>query len=373
MIVRYHKGGSEIDEIVFRRWSNFHLHCRNGPVMRAVVPQIMRTVKYGLWMPNTQPPIFTLDDANRYDADVQEIIRQHDLKARTIKTVYLNKEITPKMVEQMAGMKIGIKYYPPVHGATTGSGHGIPLSECHEVLEAMQEYHVPLLGHFESPIDRFGRELPHREREDYFAKLHFPWLRNRYPMLNISCEHITTKAFVDHIMNDDSGYTAGTVTPQGLLFHEVDGAIPNYSWSAHLKCMPIVKPKEDQEAVLDFATSGDSRVFAGDDTAPHLESKKKAETFDGIASGCWLPHSPALYALAFSRVGALDERFERFMSLNGPAWWDLPPPDENDTLVIKRVEDGTPEPLDVPELNDRIIPLGFSQNPDRFKPGFQAF
>lgn len=365
--------GGELDQIIMRRWSNFHLHCRTGPVMHAVVPQIMRTVKYGLWMPNIDPPILTLEDADRYDHEVQAIIRQHRLKAETIKTLYLNKHITPTMIEQMAGMKIGIKYYPPVHGATTGSGHGIPLEECHDVLLAMQEYRIPLLGHFESVVDQAGNTLPHREREGYFAKHTFPWLRERYPELLICCEHITTRAFVEHIKSDTRGKTVGTITPQGLLFHEVDGAIPNYSWAPHLKCMPIVKPKEDQEAVLAFAASGDLRVFAGDDTAPHVASKKKAETFDGIASGCWLPHSPALYALAFKRVSAIGSNFERFMSLNGPRWWGLEPPSADETMVIMRVKDGTPDPLKVPELGETIVPMGFSTQPDRFKPGFEAF
>ncbi len=356
--------------VTIRRPSDFHAHFRLPPLLAPVVREGLRHLFYALAMPNNGP-ITTVDEAVAYHEKIMSIVRSlgYDYLRKVLMTVYFTSKTTPQMIEEIAASDVvcAVKYYPPPKGATTGSGHGVPLMENTEALRAMQEYAVPLLLHGETVYDKHGNELPHAQREGYFYQHEFPWLRESYPELRICAEHISTSVAVEMVKQSDSANTAATITPQHPLLDV--SAFEKYSWSNHLKCMPIPKTPEDRAAVLAFMTSGDLRAIAGTDKAPHL-SNTKAGRFDECASGCWTPHATGLYALAFEQAGAMDERFEQFMSLNGPAWWGLPPPAEDDLVTIRAVPDGIPEPTEVPEENDIIIPLGWTTQPDRLKLGF---
>lgn len=289
-------------------------------------------------------------------------------------TLYHTGDITPRVIEQMArsGKIRAIKNYPAQKGATTNAGHGVPFEYCESTIRAMIEHDVPLLVHAEDTHDENGKELPHHLREAHCITNRLRPFRDQFPMLRICVEHASTYEAVEFVKEDTSGRTVMTVTPQHLLFTEAD--FPRYSWKNHLRCMPIVKTERNRAAVAEFATSGDRRAIAGDDTAPHLSAGKK-KPFDECACGCWTPHSAALYALAFKRAGRLDERFVQFMSLNGPAWWGLEPPAANDRMTIRaETEHDIPDPTPVPGTNDVVIPLGWAEASagDKFRLGFVA-
>jgi dihydroorotase len=360
-------------KLTMRRPSNFHAHFRRDALMRAVTPHVVGPMHYVLAMPNNGP-IATIKQAEEYHAELmREVDRAKIYTLRQlVMTLYHTSAITPFVVERIAKHRTvrAIKHYPPHPGATTGSGHGVSLEESHEMLRAMEETGVPLLGHFESVFDKDGRELPHRDRETYFVREHLWRLRDKYPALKICFEHASTEDAVRFITADNGGNTVGTFTPQHMLFTEDD--FPRVSWRNHLKCMPIVKPEHHRAAVHAFATSGDARAILGDDTAPHLSATKN-KPFDECANGCYMPHALALYTLAFQRAGALDSRFEAFASLNGPRWWGLDEPSEQNLITIRaESKRDIPDPTNVPEANDVVIPLGWTTEPDKLKVGFLA-
>lgn len=365
--------GGQVRAIRIRRPSNFHAHFRQGPLMQAVAPHILRHVKYALAMPNTGP-VRTIEDMRRYRDDLMRIVENDPSLAHVsdiVMTVYLTDFTTPKMIEQIARFPFpcAVKYYPPHKGATTGSGEGIPLSEAVTTLRAMEMNGVRLLGHFESVTDQNNREIPPALREGYMVDHELWRFREKYPLLNISFEHASTAKAVDFVKADPSGRTVMTVTPQHSLFTHAN--FEDDTLGAHLKCMPIVKTAEDRAAILAFIVSGDPRAIAGDDTAPHV-ARTKDVAFSDAMNGCWLPHSIALYAHAFDQVNALSKQFENFMSMNGPRWWHLDLPDPGDTILIERVtSDGVPEPVPVPELNDQVIPLGWTLQ-KRFPVGWRV-
>lgn len=372
MKVIHYPGGAVVAEITMLRPSNFHAHFRMDAMMRAVAYHILRYVHYALVMPNTGP-ILTIEDALRYRRDILDAtVTMLDRRVVLIMTIYFTELVTPqviqriKEVEAQTGIRIAVKYYPPTPGATTGSGRGIPLSRGHETLLEMSKLGVPLLGHFEETHDKDGRELPQEEREAYMIN-HVLWkFRDMYPNLRHCVEHASTKEAVPYVNADESGNTVMTVTPQHSLFINPDFE----EFGTELKCMPIVKSPEDRAAIVEFITSGDERAIAGDDTAPHAH-KNKLKPFGEAASGCWLPHSLELYAEVFDRSGALDHRFEKFMSRNGPKWWGLPLPTEKDTITLRRVRDRpVPEPVQVPEIDDEIVPLGWSPDGGKLKLSF---
>lgn len=352
------------------RPSNFHAHVRANALMEAVAFDTMRWVKYLLVMPNTGP-IDTVEKVAEYHDAIAAL--QEKLKLSSVElvmTVYLTEKLTPAMVEELAQLsfRVEVKYYPPHKGATTGSGLGIPLHEVpDETFAAMAAHDMPLLGHFESVVDTLGNELPMSEREGYFMDNEFPQLRERSKELHINIEHASTKKAIDIVKQDTSGKTTCGITPHHMLL-SLD-TLMEKSWRNHGRCMPIPKSKEDVAACLEFATSGDPRVSLGDDTAPHPSEAKKG-TFEEAACGCWLPHSLALYALAFEQAGALDERFVQFACYNAANWRNLPLPDLSDRVrIIKETDHDIPDPLSVPAINDVIIPLGWTNEPDRLKVG----
>lgn len=365
-------GHGEFREARTLRPSDFHAHVRKDALMQAITKNVVHDLKYLLVMPNTAPtPITNIEAALAYQDEIMALAAEAGhANIELIMTLYHTPDITPAMIEKIARdkLKIAIKHYPPHPGATTGSGHGVPLWESDYLLDAMSEAGVPLLGHFESVYDKDGHELPHEEREAYYVENYLYHIRDRHPNLRISCEHGSTEAMVNFVKQDTSGKTVMTVTPQHLLFtnREFDR---RPTWRNDLKCMPILKGPDDVEALRQFVFSGDQRAIAGTDTAPH-PAKKKAGPFENAASGCFTPHAMALYALVFLNGAAFNDRYENFTALNGPKWWGLPPPEKNDYVSI-RVEpkNDIPEPVPIPGTNDVVVSLGWTTGEDKLNVG----
>ena len=90
-------------------------------------------------------------------------------------------------------------------------------------------------------------------------------------------------------------------------------------------------PKREvhRQTLVRAATSGHPRFFLGTDSAPHAAALKEQSV---CGAGCYTaPAALELYAEAFEAAGALD-RFEAFASLNGPAFYGLPPNEDRVTL-----------------------------------------
>lgn len=366
--VSYDQDGN-ISKLTMLRPSNFHAHLRSGNMMQAVAYDTMCWVKHLLVMPNTGP-IDTVEKVRSYHENLQALADEKNLDVNLVMTVYLTDKLTPKVIDELMGLpfRVAVKYYPPHQGATTGSGLGIPLLKATETLKHMANVGMKLLGHFESVVDGYGREIPMSQRERHFMVEEFPGLRHRHPDLLINIEHGSTAEAVERVQEDPSGRTTIGFTPHHLLI-SIDELLKR-SWSNHGRCMPIPKTPEDVLVCRAFATSGDFRAHLGDDTAPHPASAKENMPFESAACGCWLPHSLALYALAFKMERALDERFVRFAALNGPAAWDLPPPDPSEQVrLVYETEKDIPEPAPIPGTADVVVPLGWTREDDRLKIG----
>ena len=320
-------------------------------------------------MPNTGP-IRTRDDVHHYYDNLVEIRDRLGLTTEIVMTLYFTKLLTPRIIEALAKLpfRCEIKYYPPEQGATTGSGFGMPLSEGDNVLWAMRDCKIPLLGHFESVNDRSGNPLPHGDREGYFLTQEYPRVRERHPELLISIEHGSTIEAVERVIEDTSGRTVITITPHHLLFNMPE--LLTKSWQNHGRCMPYLKGPEHQARLVEFAFSGDIRAIAGSDIAPH-PSKKKLGAFEDAACGCWLPHAEGLYILAAHRAGVLNDDFVHFMCYNGADWRGLPRPTVEETITVVGCESpgDIPEPVVIPGADDVVIPLGWSTEADRLQIG----
>ena len=327
---------------------DWHLHIRDGDVMKDVLADTARQFARAIIMPNLKPPITTVDLAKAYQDRIQKNLNALGVSSFTpLMTLYLTDNTSADEVRKaMAEGIVGFKLYPA--GATTNSDAGVSdLNHCHAALEAMQVVGMPLLVHGEvtsSEIDIFDREA-------VFIDTVLEPLRKKFPDLKIVFEHITTKQaahYVRDAMTGGKNTIAATITPQHLLMNR--NAIFTGGIRPHNYCLPVLKREEHRIALLEAATSGNSRFFLGTDSAPHAKGAK--ETACGCA-GCYSAFNAlGLYAEAFESVGKLDQ-LEGFASFFGPDFYSLPRNSKKITLV-KQAQN---IPSELPLGDATIVPL----------------
>lgn len=316
------------------KWFDLHTHFRQGPAVPAYVKAHLDMGCAGaLAMPNTLPPVSriasaTTDDAwsiESYSADLRSA--GADAFEQLIVPLYLTAKTTASMIAEGAqsGLLRACKYYPP-HG-TTNAQHGVPMDDLigGEVLTAMEAHGIVLCIHGE----QHGLSGPdyidaHHNAETRFYTERMPRLLAAHPNLRIVCEHITTRTAAEFVANAPV-HVGATITPQHLLYtlgHLIQGL------KYHLYCLPVVKFEDDRAALRHVAAApGQTKFFAGTDSAPHTTKA----TDCGCAAGCFTGGcAPQLYAMAFEEAG-IDlsnadgqKAFERFLCLNGPAFYEFP-------------------------------------------------
>lgn len=328
------------------RPDDWHVHLRDGDVLKDVVPATARQFGRAIVMPNLTPPVTTTALALDYR---KRILAARGKKSsfEPLMTLYLTDRTTPEDIAQAKEAGIpACKLYPA--GATTNSAAGVTnVKLLYPVLEAMAEHGLRLLVHGE--VTDPGTDVFDREKA-FIDKVMAP-LHNRLPQLRMVFEHITTADAVQFVRSC-AKRVAATITPQHLLFNRNDMLVGGIR--PHYYCLPVLKRRTHQEAVQGAAISNDVRFFLGTDSAPHAQHLKESPC--GCA-GCYSAGSAIeLYAEAFERLGALD-RLEAFASFNGPLFYGLPR--NQDTITLKREPWTLPDTL--PLGQDRIVPLGAGQ------------
>jgi dihydroorotase len=303
-----------MDSVSIVRPDDWHLHLRDGDHLKAVVSDSASQFVRVIVMPNLRPPVTTVESAMRYRQRILSALAP-DTLFDPLMTLYLTDQTSREDVRAVAHSPhvIAFKLYP--QGATTNSDAGIShLDALNPILEEMEALDVPLLIHGEvtdPEIDIF-------DRERIFIERYLEPMSVRFPALRIVLEHITTKDGA-HFVRDSRPGIGATITAHHLLFNRnrmLAGGI-----RPHFYCLPILKREEHRRALLDAATSGNSKFFLGTDSAPHASQTKEAAC--GCA-GCYTArHAMALYATAFDSVGRLDQ-LESFASFNGPDFYSLP-------------------------------------------------
>lgn len=304
--------------ISFRRPDDWHVHFRDGAILAEVVPYTARAFGRAIVMPNLSPPVTTAAAADAYRERIRAAIPQ-GVAFEPLMTCYLTDDTVP--ADLVAGHRDGIftaaKLYP-AH-ATTNAQHGVTsVDRIMPVLEAMAEAGIPLLTHGEitrTEVDIFDRE------KGFIDEVLVPTME-RIPSLRVVMEHITTEegAAVVEAHADRMG---ATITPQHLLYSR--NALFQGGLRPHLYCLPILKREKHRLALRRAAVSGKPNFFLGTDTAPHLKHLK--ENACGCAGVFSAPVAVEAYLQVFAEEDALD-RFEAFASLNGPAFYGLPPNEE---------------------------------------------
>ena len=232
-----------------RRPDDWHIHLRDGDMLKTVVPYTSEIYGRAIVMPNLVPPVTTVDAAIAYRQRILDAVPEgHDFTP--LMTCYLTDSLDPNEVERgfNEGVFTAAKLYPA--NATTNSSHGVTsIDAIMPVLERMQKLGMPLLVHGEvthAEIDIFDREAR-------FIETVMEPLRQRLPALKVVFEHITTKDAAEYV-RDGNELIAATITPQHLMFNRnhmlVGGVRP------HLYCLPILKRNIHQQALRELVASG---------------------------------------------------------------------------------------------------------------------
>ena len=322
--------------LTIARPDDWHLHLRDGAMMRAVLPQSAQQFARAIIMPNLVPPVVTGAQAMAYRDRILAALPE-GMSFEPLMTLYLTEDTDPDDVEaaHASGLVKAGKLYPA--GATTNSASGVAdFGKIRATLDRMAKAGLPLCVHGEvtdSDIDIFDREAVFIDRV-------LDPIRRATPGLRVVMEHVTTREGIDYIASVPEGL-AGTITTHHLFLNRnhllVGGIRPHYY------CLPVAKRESHRLALRAAATSGDPRYFLGTDSAPHVDAAK--ETGCGCA-GCFTAlNTLECLAQVFDDHGAL-EHLPAYVGAHGAAFYGLPLPERQVTLERREAPATWPEKIE---------------------------
>ncbi|KAK9370497.1 hypothetical protein V1509DRAFT_615961 [Lipomyces kononenkoae] len=312
--------------------ADFHVHVRDGDMMKLVVPTIKSGgVSLAYIMPNLVPPLTSVDDVLAYKSRLEAV----DPTITYLMTLYLCPAITPQVIHNAAKAGItGVKCYPA--GVTTNSEYGVAsYAPYYPTFAAMEQEDMVLNLHGECPS---GQHIHVLNAEQEFL----PTLKDihgRFPRLRIVLEHCTSAAAIQAVK--DCGPTvAATITAHHLFL-----TIDNWAGNSFNYCKPVAKFPTDRQALLEAATSGCPKFFFGSDSAPHpITNKEKGQN---AAAGVFTQsHAAAYVAEAFDQLGKLD-KLDRFLCDFGRQFYKVTPAQDEPswTVVLKKQQNVVPRLL----------------------------
>jgi len=329
--------------ITIRQPDDWHLHVRDGEMLKAVLPFTTRNFGRAILMPNLVPPVRTAAECVAYRERVMAAVPQGS-KFKPLMTCYLTDDTDADDVERgfRDGVFTGVKLYPA--NATTNSAAGVTdYDKVMPVLERMEKIGMPFLMHGEDTdpdVDIFDRETAFIDR--YLAK----WVK-QFPGLRFILEHLSSKDGVDFVRS-----TAPQVGATITAYHMV---LTRNDWFGHglkpyMYVMPVIKTARDRAALRKAATSGEACYFLGTDSAPHPYARKVST--NGVPGMFNAPVALETYVQVFEEEGALD-KLEAFASLNGPKHYRMPPNEA--TITLEKTPWTAPEEVKVPGPDERAL------------------
>jgi dihydroorotase len=331
------------DTLTIRRPDDWHVHLRDGDMLKAVAGYTARQFARAIVMPNLVPPVTIVAAAEAYRERILAALPA-GAAFTPLMTCYLTDDADRDEIARghAAGVFTACKLYPA--NATTNSAHGVTdIRNIYKVLERMAEIGMPLLVHGEvtdPDVDIFDREAVFIERI-------LEPLTRQFSALKIVLEHVTTAEAVAFVEGAGPN-VAATVTPQHLIINR--NSLFAGGLRPHAYCLPVAKRERHRLAVRRAATSGSPRFFLGTDSAPHAVEKKEASC--GCAGIFNAPYALETYLSVFEEEGAM-ARFEAFASEHGPRFYRLPLNEQRVTLVRRPVR----VPETIPAAGTSVVPF----------------
>ncbi|HEU5483216.1 MAG TPA: dihydroorotase, partial [Sphingomicrobium sp.] len=248
-----------LQSLTIRRPDDWHVHLRDGDMLRLVAPFTARQFARAIVMPNLLPPITSVAAAEAYR---ERIVAAAGPQFTPLMTAYLTDESDPEELASGFDGRVWVaaKLYPA--NATTNSAFGVTdVRNIYPALERMQAIGMVLCVHGEvtdPDVDVFDRE------STFIERVLDPLMRD-FPELKIVLEHITTAEAADFVETAGPS-VAATVTPHHLTINR--NAMFERGLRPHAYCLPVAKRERHRQAVRRAATSGSPKFFLGTDSAP---------------------------------------------------------------------------------------------------------
>ena len=294
-------------------------------------------------MPNLLPPVLTVKEAESYRARILAALPEGST-FEPLMTCYLTDDTDPDEVESgfRAGVFTAVKMYPA--NATTNSAFGVTdFKKIRRVLARMEKIGMTFLMHGEEA----DPEIDVFDREAVFIERRLAPMTKDFPGLRMVLEHLSSVEGVEFVRSA-APQLAGTITPYHLMLTRTDWL--GYGLRPYMYCMPVIKRREDRDALRKAATSGASCYFLGTDSAPHPVKKKLNEI--GAAGLFNAPVAIESYAQVFAEENAMD-KLEGFASLNGPAHYGLPA--NSETITLETAPWNAPEEIRVEGAEEKAL------------------
>jgi dihydroorotase len=329
--------------LTITRPDDWHIHVRNGAILKTVLPHTARQFARAIIMPNLKPPVTTVAEALVYRKEILQAVPA-GIDFTPLMTLYLTAATKISEIQKAAESDhvYAFKLYPA--GATTNSDSGVAdIHAIYPLLAELERLDIPLLIHGETT----DTDCDIFDRERVFVDTSLTDIATNFPNLRIVLEHVTTTEAVQFVYASGNNIAA-TITPQHLLYNR--NALFAGGIRPHYYCLPIIKREHHRLALVKAATSGNPKFFLGTDSAPHITSLK--ETSCGCA-GCYSAYAALeLYAEIFERADALN-KLEGFASFFGADFYRLPR--NSDTVTLEKTTWSIP--LFYGENDNTVTPL----------------
>lgn len=329
--------------LTITRPDDWHIHVRNGAILKTVLPHTARQFARAIIMPNLKPPVTTVAEALVYRKEILQAVPA-GIDFTPLMTLYLTAATKISEIKKAAESDhvYAFKLYPA--GATTNSDSGVAdIHAIYPLLAELEKLDIPLLIHGETT----DTDCDIFDRERVFVDTSLTDIATNFPNLRIVLEHVTTTEAVQFVYASGNNIAA-TITPQHLLYNR--NALFAGGIRPHYYCLPIIKREHHRLALVKAATSGNPKFFLGTDSAPHITSLK--EDSCGCA-GCYSAYAALeLYAEIFERADALN-KLEGFASFFGADFYRLPR--NSDTVTLEKTTWSIP--LFYGENDNTVTPL----------------
>jgi dihydroorotase len=324
-----------VEKITLEDPLDMHCHWRQGAMLNKMVPLSAKIFAGAMGMPNTNPPIFSLEDILEYKRAVEAAIHFED-NFQPYYTAYFQPNMSKEYLKAIKPHILSIKFYPK--GKTHNSEYGCSPHDpgVLESLSNMEELEIPASVHGEA--DGFCMR-----REYLFGSIYEQWA-TMFPKLKIIMEHISDRRTLQLLVKFPNIFA--TVTPQHALFN-LD-AVLGGKLNPHMFWMPILKEPEDQEAILNAIMGINGlacvkhKLMLGTDSAPHPVDQKECAC--GCAGVFNASITLQLLAKPFFDSGKV-EQYKMFTSGNAKEIYGITPPKK--TVVLERVPSVVPDRVGV--------------------------
>ena len=306
-------------------WFDAHVHLR-GPdspwcpeAFKLNCESVAKQCQFAVVMPNA-PIIKTVAQMRHYREQILQVTSQKYPSFYPLMTAYLTPDTSIVDIQEAAKLPwfAGWKFYP--QGVTTGSEAGTAdVRQLEKVLAAIQDVGSKLLIHGEKiDVDPLCAE-------ETFIREDLPLIRQMFKG-KIVLEHCSTVAAVRAVLFDENMW--GTITPHHLIgdYSQTD--------NPHNRCKPVWQTIDHRNVLLAAIASsqmlGQTKFFAGTDTAMHFETQKLLGP--EAPNGCF--SSPVALPLYFQALvnapwyddikDQLRDYLTRFLFQNAADFYEMP-------------------------------------------------